>query len=400
MSHARMNTRSAMRELAHDTPDNDNDSGGGSNAKTGTSDTRMASSSPLSSEHEDSDDEDALDRKMAIAERALRMKRKRDQLSLMEKQMREPPEAEKLDSQSDVRSNRTVTTEAASNLSTLMGFTQRSIVKAPMKSPAYDGTSYKKLRIFLREIQAIFQLDTISFSTDRSKVLYASCCLTDHAQDLWAIYATVDDEIDYDAHTWKGFVDWLRTQPMDSQTRSMRVMRELGKLKQRRGQSFHDFYVQWGTCVAEYPKDIDPELNISLFLESIRHGLRKQIVSREIPTTWNALKVAGERAEDATIYDDDDDDDEEWREDKRRKTGRGDSSLSEYERSGRGRDTTQRTPVVCYKCHKTGHIAAHCRAPDCQTCGSFRHSTERHEGNNEPEKRSDANTTPVNTVRR
>lgn len=390
-----------MRELAHDTPENDNDSGGASNPITGTSDTRMASSSPLSSEHGDSDDEEELDRKMAIAEKALRMKRKRDQLKLMEKQLREPFGPEKLDNQSDVRSNRTVATEAASNLSTLMGFTQRSIVKAPMKSPEYDGSSYKKLRIFLREIQAIFQLDTVSFSTDRSKVLYASCCLTGHAQDLWAIYATANDQIDYDAHTWTSFVDWLRTQPMDSQTRSMRVMRELSKLKQQKGQSFHDFYVKWGTCVAEYPKDIDPELNISLFLESIRHGLRKQIVSREIPTTWNALKVAGERAEDATIHDDDDgDDNEEWREDKRRKTGRGDSSLPEYERSGRGRDTTQRVPLICYKCHKGGHIAMYCRAPDCQKCGSTRHSTERHEESNEPEKRSDANTTPVNTVRR
>ncbi|KAG6157460.1 hypothetical protein E4U11_005236 [Claviceps purpurea] len=50
--------------------------------------------------------------------------------------------------------------------------------------------------------------------------------------------------------------------------------------QQQKGQSFHDFYV------------------------NSHYGLRKKIVSRDIIRTLNARKVAGERSEDAIVYDD------------------------------------------------------------------------------------------------
>ncbi|CCE28669.1 uncharacterized protein CPUR_02357 [Claviceps purpurea 20.1] len=218
-----------------------------------------------------------------------------------------------------------------------------SLQPAQFEVAEYDGKSYGKLKAFILDLETMFHLTPNHFPVESMKVGYASGRLRGGVKERWVKYAGVDGRVKVQDMTWQDFVDWLYAQMGDKNTRCLDALRKLLDLRQTEGQTFTKYYDQWITEEAEYPRKIDDDISICLFLNSLLPEIRDFITSKKFPMDWNSLLSQGTSAEIILGFDDNHNPAEQPRTKRRRSQSR--SPLAKRQRSG-----LKQSPPTCCRC--------------------------------------------------
>ncbi|KPM33948.1 hypothetical protein AK830_g6257, partial [Neonectria ditissima] len=256
-----------------------------------------------------------------------------------------------------------------------------NIGKLILKTPRYSAKSWTELRIYLTDLDSRFLLHPSSFHTDLPKVLLASSCLEGSVKLRWTSFLNNDRRGQINEITWNDYLTWVKGTIDDDSTRCLETTAKLARCYMKPGQTVRNFLDYYEALEAELPDRLPDSYRVCSAIHRLTPALRTQVVSREIPSTWQKFVSSVTQAE--TIL------------------GRPNSSNSNTHSSPASSTTPNTNPtntpaapqaprrpyggiVTCYKCGEEGHISTKCFKPDCETCKSNRHTTNRHLASHDP----------------
>ncbi|KAG6046097.1 hypothetical protein E4U39_001652 [Claviceps sp. Clav50 group G5] len=265
------------------------------------------------------DEEKELNRQLETLEEALRIKQNKGHIERLRMRLAEKPKTQSHDNEESFANPRVISAVMA-------------LQPAQFEVAEYDGKSYGKLKAFILDLEIMFHLVPNHYPVESMKVGYASGRLRGGMKERWVKYAGVGGRVKFQDMTWQDFVDWLYAQMDDKNTQCLDALKKLLELRQTEGQTFTKYYDQWITEKAEYPRRIDDEISICLFLNSLLPEIRDLIVSKQFPMDWNSLLSQGTSAEIILGFDDNHNPAEQPRTKRRRSQSR--SPSAKKQRSG------------------------------------------------------------------
>lgn len=258
--------------------------------------------------------------------------------------------------------------------------------KVQITAPTYQGKNWAELQACLARLQVIF-LQEENFKDDTRKVAYASTCLRGAMELRWQRYL---QKHPITTISWKKYQEWLEEEISDGPTRTVKTVQKLIRMKLAVGQRFRTYADHYEATLSEIPEELPEMFQVALFLETLPVDFRAQVLSKGVPKDWKELLTQGAIAE--TLLEAAKSSGEAHPRSHPRHHGS--TNTQETRTSADTRTPPNRSSeganqrFECWKCGKLGHTRDYCRAPDCTTCQSNRHTTETHNkfvGGKEPE---------------
>lgn len=320
--------------------------------------------SPTGTDDIDSLTERQLDTRIAAAERAGVLKRKRRELARL------------------LAENRGDDLSGSGSTEQVPAKRPRSELfsKTSLSNLKYKGKSRHELSTFLVNLKSRFHLAAPDMEDETSRVIYASTCFEEPARSRWTNFLMVQHKGDASTVTWNEFDNWLRSNVSDQTTSSLSSAIELAAIRQRDQESFGDFLERYEKIETEDPDPIPDRSQAMRLLARLNDKLREKISQGVIPDTRMDLIAAAQKAELlAKITEKPKQSPESNRPETHRSRSyqarsqdRGDTSqqqrdMTQQDTAQSPRDLNQprryqqgRKQIVCYNCGEEGHIAPKC----------------------------------------
>jgi hypothetical protein len=87
-------------------------------------------------------------------------------------------------------------------------------------------------------------------------------------------------------------LEWLQEDVTDDVTRSLDAVSKLQEIRQKDGQTFHQFQEEYSAIEEELPYKLPAMYRVCAFLNSLKYDLRRQIISIGVPKTHQDLIAA------------------------------------------------------------------------------------------------------------
>lgn len=132
----------------------------------------------------------------------------------------------------------------------------------------YKGTSYLELLNFIYRLENRFLVYTDNYSTNAEKVVYAASSLQGSVRTRWRSYVRIEYQNGLADITWEKMLEWLHEDVTDDVTRSLEALTKLREIRQKEGQTFHQFHEEYSAIEEELPYKLPAMFRVSAFLDS------------------------------------------------------------------------------------------------------------------------------------
>lgn len=236
----------------------------------------------------------------------------------------------------------------------------------------FKGKTLREATIFISSLKVIFEIDPVTYETEREKVLFASTWLTGEPRALWSYTTGAAPPLTYTFEDFEGFVYDCVADPIN---RSLDVGQSYEEARQREGESVTNFAMHLTTLEDQFHESYTEAQRTRHLLNKLRPSLREAITLKaDVPLNRRDLVAMAQRIENTargrgnsrTAVD------EMVKRDprdgraapKKRREQRGaqhkQSSSMNHRRMEPASEKPDLSHVVCYNCGKRGHYKTSC----------------------------------------
>lgn len=333
--------------------------------------------------------EAGLDERIALAQQARRLQRKRDYLAAIENG--EQPDINPYEFDEPTSRATPVIHDEPPAQRPRHSYSSSALKGLP--TLRYKGTDdYTELQNFLFELEGRFATYRDDFREDLDKVTYATGALQGHIKTRWRNFVTSEHLGGITTITWGELKEWLLAGVTDDVTRSLEVVAKLQRLQQREDQPFRQFQELYETLENQLGYELPMVYRVCSFLVALKHDLRKQIISMGIPGTRQELNITAYRAE-SLLYSGQSQQRSQYRPQATSQPVATPTPLASAQTpaapplNNRPPDPSplarpnpglvgqmNQLRVSCYRCAQPGHYANLCPMAKCGRCGKMGHS--------------------------
>ena len=138
----------------------------------------------------------------------------------------------------------------------------------------FKGRTLKEATIFLSSLKVIFEIDPVTYETEREKVLFASTWLAGEPRALWSYTNGAAPPLTYTFDDFEGFVYDCVADPVN---RSLDVGQSYEEARQKEGESVTTFAMHLTTLEDQFHKSYTEAQRTRHLLNKLRPNLREAI---------------------------------------------------------------------------------------------------------------------------
>jgi len=159
----------------------------------------------------------------------------------------------------------------------------------------FKGRTLREATIFISSLKVIFEIDPITYETEREKVLFASTWLSGEPRALWSYTNGAAPPLTY---TFADFEEFVYDCVADPVNRSLDVGQSYEDARQKEGESVTNFAMHLTTLEDQFHESYTETQRTRHLLNKLRPSLREAITLRaDVPLNCRDLVAMAQRLE-------------------------------------------------------------------------------------------------------